>query len=68
MRTFIEMYSLDQYTSWEHAAIHGGIYSCTVDSEDPLALEDAMKAARTAALMMDGISRIDTRVVTRSKK
>jgi len=65
MNTFIEMHNLDQYTSWEHAAIHGGVYSCIVHSEDPLALEDAMEAAHTAELMMDGSSRIDTRVVTK---
>jgi hypothetical protein len=65
MRTFIQMYNLDQYTSWKHAANHGGIYSCIVHSEDPLALKDAMEAAHTAALMMDGSSQIDIRVVTK---
>jgi hypothetical protein len=65
MNTFIQMYNLDHYTSWEDAADHGGIYSCIVHSEDPLALEDAMEAAHTAALMMDGSSQIATRVVTK---
>ena len=65
MNTFIEMYNLDQYTSWEQAAANGGIYSCIVHSEDLLALEDAMEAAHTAALMMDGRSQIETRVVSR---
>jgi len=67
MNTFIEMYNLEQYASWEQAAAHGGIYSCIVHSEDPLALEDAMEAAHTAALMMDGGGQIDTRVVTRGE-
>jgi hypothetical protein len=65
MDTFIEMYNYDHYTSWEDAAAHGGIYSCIVHSEDPLALEDAMEAAHTAALMMDGNCQIDTRVARR---
>jgi len=65
MATFIQMYNLDQYTSWEDAANNGGLYSCIVHSEDPLALEDAMEAAHTAALMMDGGGQIDTRVVTK---
>lgn len=65
MSTFIQMYNLDQYTSWEDAAKYGGLYSCIVHSEDPLALEDAMEAAHTAALMMDGSSKIETRVITK---
>jgi hypothetical protein len=65
MATFIQMYNLDQYTSWEDAAKHGGVYSCIVHSEDPLAIEDAMEAAHTAALMIDGSSQMDTRVVTK---
>jgi hypothetical protein len=65
MNTFIEMYNLDDYASWEHADNNGGIYSCIVHSEDPLALEDAMEAAHTAALMVDGRSQIETRVVTK---
>jgi len=67
MNTFIEMYNLEQYASWEQAAANGGIYSCIVHSEDPLALEDAMEAAHTAALMMDGRSQIETRVVNRGE-
>jgi hypothetical protein len=67
MNTYIEMYNYDQYTSWEEAADNGGIYSCIVHSEDPLALEDAMEAAHTAALMMDGSSQIDTRVITKEQ-
>jgi len=65
MNTFIEMYNTDHYTSWEQAAAFGGVYSCLVYSEDPLALEDAMEAAHTAALMMDGRIQIETRVVNR---
>jgi len=63
MDTFIEMYNYDHYPSWEEARYGGGIYSCIVHSEDPLALEDAMEAAHTAALMMDGNCQIETRVV-----
>jgi hypothetical protein len=61
------MYNLDHYTSWEDADNHGGIYSCIVHSEDPLAIDDAMEAAHTAAMMMDGSYQIDTRV-RRAKK
>jgi hypothetical protein len=68
MDTFIEMYNYDQHTSWEDAAAHGGVYRCIVHSEDPLALEDAMEAAHTAALMMDGNCQIETRVVTKGEQ
>jgi hypothetical protein len=65
MNTYIEMYNYDHYPSWEKAADNGGIYSCIVHSEDPLALQDAMEAAHTAAMMMDGNCQIETRVVKR---
>lgn len=70
--TFIEMYRKDDYPTWEAAAAEGAVYSSIVHMVDNpegavgrAFLEDMMEAAHTAALMMDGNAKIETRAVRR---
>lgn len=69
MTTYIDMFNVDNYYTWEMAENQGAVYTVTIYSVDEpehgagkYIVDDILHAINITAIMMDGNARIKTRI------
>ena len=69
MTTYIDMFNVDTYDTWETAELLGAVYTLTIHSVDEpqhgagkYIIDDILRAIYITAIMMNGKASINTRI------
>ena len=69
MTTYIQMFNVDTYETWETAELLGAVYTMTIHSVDEpqhgagkYIMDDILHAINITAIMMNGNAHIKTRI------
>lgn len=63
MKTEIEIYNMDSYTSFDEAKLLGALYTTVLDTQDDAVIKAVLNGMETAAQMLDGNAQYDYRII-----
>ena len=63
MKTTIEIYNMDSYSSFEDAEKSGGLYKTVLDTQDKAIIDSGLNAIETAVYCIDSRAQYDYRII-----
>ena len=63
MKTTIEIYNMDSYSSFEEAEKSGGLYKTVLDTQDKAIIDSVLNAMETAVYCIDSRAQYDYRII-----
>lgn len=62
MTTYIDMFNVDNYYTWEMAELQGAVYTVAIHSVDESHIDDILAAINVTCTMLDGSPHVRTRI------